>query len=762
VLYLAPPFYVIDGVNLFRDHADPTQYYYLPTAPHLTTRRDDDRHVDVPTLHLVVYRGARANGGFLTFDVDLGLTVDLDELASKLKKEAKLDSTPRLAPVPIVDGTVKLLLLGAESPDATAPAPKTPAPSNGFVVKIESARKPSLYGDEQATFSVQLDEWGAKLLQDVLGGTASECGIVYSLDFIGLRPAYCVKVTVDWDRVQHHLDESFTVNVTFFSSQIDKVVDELIESQAIHLEATKLVDGSEPDAKDVAAAFDTAKAEARDMIKSTFFQSSIPPPGTGPDDIDKASRVADKFSQLAASGGLSAFASFGYRKIDITRIDKKSLNATFDEATTIRKTIYPQGQLGGLFRAVQAGVPLKSFTETVDVESAYFQRRTIEVISRADFERDGIKSIDVRLEYGGEPKNIIIDSKTTDGRGKLDWPSVLTPVGAMVRPVNYSYKVTFKDADRSQRPVSLDTAELGMKRWTVEDQLEIDPRSDLYAMAQIPIRPMPGFPWDRYPQVDVSCRYTDEANEVHEEQSFRLNAATTQADFTMFMRDPGKREFEVKVTYHGSDGSDVVQPWAPGEDEQVLIRDPFPKVIQLAIVPQVDWNATDRVFVDLKYEPDDVEASYEFNQKDSGSKTFVCHPKDPTQKLVAYDVTILTRAGAQIRVPRSYTADRRLIVRSDMRGHRVVGVTSDGKPFGGAHVVSIDVDLRYVDDAHGLLFADRFVFKQPNEHAAFEYDYVDEAKNRYDFKTTTHFDNGLASETDWASANDATLTVPVG
>jgi hypothetical protein len=77
-------------------------------------------------------------------------------------------------------------------------------------------------------------------------------------------------------------------------------------------------------------------------------------------------------------------------------------------------------------------------------------------------------------------------------------------------------------------------------------------------------------------------------------------------------------------------------------------------------------------------------------------------------------------------------------------------------------VVSIDVDVRYVDEPHGLSFADRFSFKQASDRAAFEYDFVDETSNRYEFKTTTHFDNGLSGETDWTSASGATLTVPVG
>ena len=40
MLYLAPPFQIIDGISIFRDHEDELQYYYMPLYPHLTTVKD--------------------------------------------------------------------------------------------------------------------------------------------------------------------------------------------------------------------------------------------------------------------------------------------------------------------------------------------------------------------------------------------------------------------------------------------------------------------------------------------------------------------------------------------------------------------------------------------------------------------------------------------------------------------------------------------------------------------------------------------------
>ena len=33
MLYEAPPFYMINGVSIMPDHADPLQHYYMPLRP---------------------------------------------------------------------------------------------------------------------------------------------------------------------------------------------------------------------------------------------------------------------------------------------------------------------------------------------------------------------------------------------------------------------------------------------------------------------------------------------------------------------------------------------------------------------------------------------------------------------------------------------------------------------------------------------------------------------------------------------------------
>jgi hypothetical protein len=770
MLYLNPPFWVINGISLFPDHADRAQYYFLPLMPHLTTRQDAG--VDVPQIQLIKYTG-HSTGGFLNCDVDLGVPQDLlDDTAGELQHQAKLDVKPRLAPVPVVDGTVRMLLLGAQSALPSDPSAKPPAaPPSGdpprFVIKMQSAAKPSLYGDENATFSVQLDQDGTTIVEKALQGELSPIGVVYSLDFFALRPAFSVRATVDWNRVQTHLDEHFGVNVVFVSADVDKQIDKLIEDQVIVITADNFVAPESDETKDIQAQFEQAKAEVRDMVKSTFFESSIMPPKPGePDDVDKGARAANEISRLAVTGGLSSLGGLSYKKVDLTRIDKKALSFTFQERTTVRKTIWPQGHLGGLFRLTKTALPLDRFIIPIDLDNDYFKRRQVEVISRADFDNDSIQSIDVTLRYGGQPQTALLEAGADKDRQTVGWQSVLDNNGAMTRPVDYSYRVTFKNVDRSQRPVTLDTKDLPGALSTVEDKLEIVPRDLLYAMADVPISATVSFPWDRYPQVDVECRYVDEEHKIHQDAIFRLTQAAPSGTFRMFMHDLSRREFDYRITYHGADGKDLPLPWTTAGDEQVSVCDPFPTRRQLVVVPQVDWAAVDHIFVDLSYQngpsaDDEIDQSFEFTAADSASKTFSFNPKDPTRKFVGYQVTLLLKGSVTVKVPPSFTAEKRLIVRADMRGRRLIDIVSAQVPFTAAHVLSLAVDMRYVDAANGLSFSDRFTFKSPTDHATFEFDYVDEKKNRYEYKVSTSYDNGLSHEGDWTSEGADTLQVPV-
>jgi uncharacterized protein YaaQ len=763
MLYLNPPFYVINGVSLFPDHADPLQYYYLPVAPKLTQIQDTATGQSLPQIQVIKYRGTAGTGGFLNFDVNIGVEQDaLDEIRDELKRLARLPETPRLSPVPLVDGTVKMMLFGVQTAPSPSPAPIDPNALK-FVLKIDQAAKPALYGNNQAAFSVSLDASGVTVLEKALQGELSPIGIVYSLDYLALRPAYSVRLEVDWERVQKRLDEQFGVDAIFVSTQIDKAVDELIDKRVIVLEVDTFVPEGE-DTSGIIGRRDQAVNEVREMITNAFFEPSLNPEVEQPDGWDRAAFLADRVSRMAVSGGASSLGTFSYKKTDYSRIDRKRLNVNFKERTTVKCSIYPQGHLSGLFRVLQQqGVELSRFVTAVDLGDPWFARRRINVISRANFEEDSIVSLNVSLQYGNDVLNVILDSNTTTAG--LSWLSLLEN-GVMQQAVKTRYKATFKGVDGTERPIAL----ASLEQSTDLENLEINPR-ELYSIVQIPIVPS-GFPWDRYPQVEVQTRYHDQVNDVHIDDVFLLNKDRSEAVWKLFTQRSGAIEFEYKIIYRAADNRDVEKPWTRSREEQILLRDPFPSDQRrtVDIVANVSWTEVDQVFVDLVYSdpqsyadaPDGVykEASVSFSQTDATTKSFSVELRNPKWRRVGYSVTVIFKDGRMMQIPNSFTLDRRIFIRSDMKGHKVILIQLEAIDFAKKQIKSISVETRYEDAIAGS-YADIANFAAANGQAAFEFDYAESDQARYQYQITYQYLNGLSRTTDWLTTDDEELIIPV-
>jgi len=770
MLYLNPPFHIINGVSVFSDHADPLQFYFLPLMPKLTQLKDQETGDLIPQIQLIKYRGRAGNGGFLNFDVNLGADQTLiEDVRAEIKRLHQLRDQPHLAPVPLVDGTVKMMLFGKQTGDApandtttanpastaTTPAPNPTAPQ--FVLKMDHHAKPALYGDNQAAFSVALDQSGVVVLEQALKGEMSPIGIVYSLDYLALRPAYSVRLNVDWDRVQKHLDEKFSGSFLVFSTEIEKVVDELEESRAIVIEADIFVTETDENSG-VVGRRDQALNDVRDMITDTFFTPSIDPIRQEVDGWDKFLHVAERTSQIAASGGLSSVASFGYKKSDQTRIDRKNLNVNISERTTVKRSIYPQGHLAGLFRVLRKpGMDVANFIKSVDLDDPWFTRRTLNVISRGNFNDDSISSLNVHLRYKNEPKNVLLES--SGDRKTLDWSSQFAN-NEMLRDVAFSYKVTFKDVDNSERPLSLKSKEQIIDA----DNLEINPR-ELYSIVSVPIVAL-SFPWKRYPTVEVQTRYTDKANNIQIDDSFLLDEKKADVIWKFFVLDSEHTKFSYKTIYRAADHQDVEMPWMETDEERVTLRDPFPQKRSLVIVPSIDWSKVERVFVDVSYTdaPNDVveEQSFEFSSDDQVSQTFVVDLVNKEHQLVQFQATIMLKDGSIIEVPRSSTLERRKIIRSDMRGHRIVKVHPAATNFGAKKLREMKIEITYEDIANNLSYADVFNFKSATEQAHFEYDYVETDNADYKYKVHYLFTNGMSRATEWEQNDAEELIVPVG
>lgn len=749
MLYLNPPYLIVNGVSLLPDHEDPEQFYYMPMMPKFSSLPDPVTGADVPRLQIIKFRSdSGKGGGFMNLDVNIGLSMSvLDDLKGEIKSKLKVRN-PRLSPIPVTDGSVKLVLFDRDSTATTGPA--------RFVENIRGSAKPALYGDNQAAFSAEFSEEGIQLLEAAMKGDMSPIGIVYSLDFFGLRPSYKVKLFVDWDRVQKHLDDKFSTSLLFVSTDIETVVDELIEKRLIKFEGLRLT--TEEDDPGSKAAYDRAKNQVLDMITDAFFQPTLDPiKDSGPSDLDKAAKFIGQLSLLGMTGGASAMGGFSYKHTDITRIDKKRLNVEMSESTTVKRSIYPQGHLSGLFRLLRdTQFPVDKLLLEVSLNDPWFKNRRVRVFSSAPWKQDGIGSINVKLKYGDDIKGVLLNSDKADQ--EVSWLSLLTN-GAIQWPVEVSYEVSFTGASDAQRPQVLRAP-----AQIVDQELaEIRPR-DLYNVREVPVVPV-NMPWDDFSAVELGLRLKDAAGTVTSAHGLMIRKETPAFTWRVITPVDQQHTLEYQATYFAVDQRKHERPWTAPELDQVILTDPRGVPLQVDVmVTSSAWMMAEMVFIDVEYNDPAMSIhqrkSFTFQNGDTSAKPFVVYPRGASTKPVNYHITMLLKNGNVIEILDSRTTKPRIVFTGAQRAQRLVEVKPASDTFVTKKVKEVKVDVKY--EGGGAASEETFAFNSFVDSGVFEYVIPDGAPEKFQFRVTTLFINGMVNAGDWTDSKNSTLNIPVG
>lgn len=233
MLQLGSGMQTIEGVTVFPDHADPEQYWYLPAHLEIARRPADDW----PQFSFIKYKRAATadgveGGGFLMFTVALTLPEEVER-----KVRAAIPGGARLTAVPFDSGTVECVALNLQGPGGTT-ATVSDAGTFVAVQQILGARVPSLFGDNNAVFSLTLSEEGATLLESAFAQGAAPIGVIYTLTFTAMQPSLDVRITADFERIYHHFSAGLSANVYYVEIAIQAGIEELVQNGAITIEVT--------------------------------------------------------------------------------------------------------------------------------------------------------------------------------------------------------------------------------------------------------------------------------------------------------------------------------------------------------------------------------------------------------------------------------------------------------------------------------------------------------------------------------------------
>jgi hypothetical protein len=206
------------------------------------------------------------------------------------------------------------------------------------------------------------------------------------------------------------------------------------------------------------------------------------------------------------------------------------------------------------------------------------------------------------------------------------------------------------------------------------------------------------------------------------------------------------------------DGNVVDSGWTVSDEEQVSVRNPF-RARTLSVLANVSWDEVRDVFVDMRYEdkPHDILIEDTLHlSRGTDPPTFVVDLRDPTRTAIEYTVTFSYVDGRVKQLPPSVTYEPRIIVDPKNHGHRVVEVVAPAD-WKARSVERISVELRFEDFLENLNYAAQLELDGPDARARFEFDYADVARNRYEWRSTVLFKNGLRHVTPWTASADPLL-----
>ncbi|MBU2667907.1 hypothetical protein KOI35_30790 [Actinoplanes bogorensis] len=738
MLSLAPPLYVINGVSLMRDSEDEEQYYYAPIEPRLALRRNPLTGAEVPVLKLFKFTspdGDRA--GILVFDTTLGLRPDEQaDIVAELESLAGLRRPPRLSPLPLTGGTVRLIMLGRE-PGVPSAQPVTPATTaDDFVAAVSHSVSPALYGDNRAIFSVALKPDGVAIVEAAMRGDIMPLGVIYDLEFLALRPAFRFTIDADWERVQDHFEQTVGSSSMLHEVKVSEIVDSLVEAQVIKIDVATFV----PDDEDDAAVIDQRDElldELKGMILEKFFVPSLDPITQKTDGWDQTAHGISSLRKAFHSGGADGL--FTFRRQKVERTDERTFKADVTSSTTIRRSIHPQAHLQGLSGLVGVlGLDIDDFIEAVTPDP-FFEKRTVEVSALADFAADGISRITVRVRYGSEQHDVALTA--TGQTGTVVFDSIVER-GVVRRAVEVDFTVSFTGADTSERPAQLQSA----PRTYTTDHVEVIAR-DLYTVTPIPIRFLPAGLLTEFPQIEVQLRYADKTHAIAQDDVVRLDEQAPAATWRQFQMDPELTGFDYRIRYHGGGLSDRQTDWRRADSEEVVVRHPAANRVPVTVVAPGVFDGLRFVFVDLFYRDPDTalvtEYNVQFDKDNRGLRQVAVETAANHPFLLSYRVTLLREDGDLIEIPESMTRQRRVIVQLEPTAHRVVEVRPDGTPFAATELRELIADLSY-EGGDGK-FHRLFAFPAHDAPAEFfEYDFPDGETGEYQIVVERRFQNGLS------------------
>ncbi len=604
MLSLEPPALEIDGFTVFRDHAAADQFYYL--APHPKVARSGgqamfDVFAYTVDLKHSVLEGTRIpeelGAGFLTLGVSCEATDNqkqrlVDAIASRMNRDP---GRVALLPVPYHSGSVRVLALDKFSAPSEAVAnPASEERLNGrptFVENILGSATPNLMGDLRSIFSLSLSQSGVAFLEGLYKSGAAPIGVVYELEYYGLRPSLDVVIHADLARIYKHFGGGLQVQYQWLKAEVGAALDYLEEKSAIRVELTSQATGEE-----AAKSKELALSLFKDRILQQLFQPVTPqvPPSL-------STAVAGAGTGAAAAGAAAAATTSVGFSLKFQRQESLVTSSYhFSERAPEKRVHAPQAFLALLVTEAE----FERRVHRIDLQHAFFE--TLDVLvtgpTKQELESLRIRQVEVILTYGEAGDAVLAESRALLFRPDSTGDKLFSVKRRGRRSLGFSYSLTYEFiADAS---VDADSLRLEFPdRRSTGRTLLVNPLRD-FGVLQVEVEP--GRIDGSIKQSDVQLQYGAEQGGFTATQSFRLNlrdgSAAPVRRWQVRTREQASTPYTVTSSFLFDNDESYAAPPVASTEPLLRIDSPFQHRRKLLIKPNVVSPNITQLTVEVEYE----------------------------------------------------------------------------------------------------------------------------------------------------------------
>jgi hypothetical protein len=680
----------IEGVTVYGDDEKDYLYYILPDSPRF--RLDENGK---PVFKFLKYKTpierqvAPANGtgaaqtakkgGFCNFDVEFVVSEEKEKKVKEALEAQLADKTKKIeiGRLSYIGGTASLLITTAD---------------NKLVEKLNAVGKPSLYGKNISSFSLELSEDGAPVFEQALQGGGGFVQVAYALRTYARLQGATVNFSIDSSSSHTFVDDVKASEGTSFwhDGKFEEKIEDVIsrtESNYIKI--------------DFGAISETAKDSVREWAHEQFAEAVRRK-------IDIIKPIPDDGRGNKASGGRDTTSL-----LNILQSEDFSIQQTYAENTSIEWSINPNGTLPNITTLPGWNeADKKKYFDSVSTEDPFF--KSIEVRSRvnADFANLPIYNVTVLVDYD-EPRSFVFNSADTVQRYQRYLKADQT------RKYKYKYEVNYKNSSKSFKSpeiesessdLSIGIDDLGLLLVNVEADATLD--------------------FSKVSSARVSFRYEDTKNSIGKiEKTFSLASDKKTFAFQEVLGKPWTEPYEYQIEYIVN-GRKLTKGWEKASAKQLFVGSPFSEKKSYRLIGQ-GFSKIKTIYLDMVYE----EVANKHRQTQSVSITENAAPApwevqtiDPQAGKLTYTGSIVYQDGTLEDIPLTECpVDKTVIVvgKADPKPATVVKKTYKLIGQGFPAIETIYLDLVYEEAANKLRQTKSLSLSQSTKSLEWEVSTVD-------------------------------------